>query len=297
MLVLGAVGCVVGRKTLRMTLWMAPVCGLVFVLYARGDWMPRHRFFVPMLGFICLLVGYGFGELLRLARRSRVGVLVWCVVCGAVCIDYSRIQMFAGEPSRLGGRLMLARESRGFWFFDVPGQLSRRDYPLEKSALFILAHLPPGETICLRDIGFPGYLSMNPIWDTAGLVTPTAARARRDTSQEMRDALFAELRSVRPGCFRLVLPKNRPQHLNHRIHSWLETDPVARSLYQRVHPPPRIKKDASVVIYLRKDLPEVDYAERLRGALVRFPEYRDRIGYMPNTSQALLNGNDGRGAD
>jgi hypothetical protein len=280
LLAASSVGAILGRKTLRIALWLIPACGLVFVLYARSDWMPRNRFFIPILPLLSLWVGYGLGELLRAARGRSAAFLVCALMMAVFGLNYVGAQMFAGEP---GGHLetlnresKMPRQGRGFWFFDVPERLSMREYPLENSAMFMLRKIPPGETICLRDIGFPGYLTMNPIWDTAGLVTPTAARARRDRSTKMQQAMFDELLAIRPAAFRLILPKGRRRHINWRIQSWLETDPAARVEYERVRPRSELTEDTSLVVYLRRDLPEVDFAERLDEALVRLPEYADR---------------------
>jgi hypothetical protein len=270
LLSLGAVGCVVGRKSLRPALWLVPLCGLMFVLYAKNDWMPRHRYFVPMLPFICLLVAYGLGELLRLVRKKKAWMLVWCVVCGTLCVDYCRAQMFGGEYKRNPKWRTLAHGERGFWFFDVPENATRRNYPLQSTALFILANVPPNETVCLRDIGFPGFLSMNPIWDTAGLITPAAARVRRDGSDEVQEMMFEELLEIQPACF-VLMPASKAAGADEEIYTWLETNAVARSRYKCVD------NSNGTAVYLRRNLDPVDPTRRLRAAMIRFPEYSQRL--------------------
>jgi arabinofuranosyltransferase len=283
MIVLGILGSVIGRKRTPPAVWLIPLCGMIFVLYARFDWMPRNRFFVPFLPFLCLLIAHGLVELRERARRQRFGPLAWTLVCVVLFVDYAGTQSFAGEPRSPGSEpKIFERESkmptqeRGFWFSEVPARLFQRDYPLENSANFILSNIPEGEPVVLRDIGFPGYLGMNPIWDTAGLVTPTAAKARRDRSDEMQQKMFDELLELRPGCFRLIMPRERDNHINRRLQEWLESDPVASRLYRRVRPVGDLKKDFYLAVYLRNDLGGVDYEARLAAALERLPEYRAR---------------------
>jgi hypothetical protein len=214
---------------------------------------------------------------------GRLGVygVIWAVACGVGTLDYARVQMFAGEPggweNRQNRESKLPKQERGWWFGDVPSQLTHLDYPLENSALFILANIPEGETICMRDIGFPGYMSMNPIWDTAGLVTPTAARARRDRSDEMQAEMVAELLRVRPAVFRLVLPRDRVKHINWRLYRWLSEDPVAKSIYRRARPRGEVQDTTTLVVYLRRDLPDVDYDARLGKTMERLPAYASRL--------------------
>jgi hypothetical protein len=266
MLVLASAGCVIGRRSIRPAIWVVPFCGLIFVLYAHGDWMPRHRLFVPVLPFICMAIAFGLGEWLRLARRRRGWVALWLLVCAASCVDYARVQIFGGWPVSTS----LATSARGNWFTEVPAQLSRRIYPQASPARFILDTVPAGETVCIRDIGFPGYLGMNPIWDVAGLVTPTAARSRHDKSPEAHRALTEELLAVRPALFRLYVPPGR-DFLANRIDAWLQADPVASSLYRELR---RGREgERTLVIYLRRDLPEFDAAARLREARARIPSY------------------------
>lgn len=280
LIALGITGCIVGRRRLPPVLWLVPLCGLVFVVYAKGDWMPRHRFFVPFLPVLCLTIGYGAAALREASRRLAAGPAVVAAILALLAADYTRVQLFAGEPGgwedRANRDSKLPKQPRGLWFFDVPGQLGYREWPLENSALFLLANVPAGETVVMRDIGFPGFLGMNRIWDTAGLVTPTAARARRDRSDEMAEEMFAELLELRPAFFRLVLPSERSRHINWRIHEWLEGDPRASALYRRVRPRGEIKPSTTLVVYRRKGLVVPSYPERLAEALVRLPEYTRR---------------------
>ena len=79
-------------------MWLVPACGMIFILYARYDWMPRNRWFVPLLPFLSLLAGYGICEVMAWSRNRWVSILLVCS-CAAALFDYGRVQMFGGEPS------------------------------------------------------------------------------------------------------------------------------------------------------------------------------------------------------
>jgi hypothetical protein len=275
MLSLAAAGWVVGRRSLRLCLWLVPVCGLIFVLYARLDWMPRHRLFVPVIPFVCMLVAFGMGELLQRARGRTVWVVALGLACATATFDYARFQLVGGNKPGRG--LVLSRRNLD-WFLDVPHHLSYQSHRLQGVARFLLRNVPPGEPVCLRDIGLPGYLTMNPIWDLPGLVTPSAARAKRDSSPESLEALYDELIRLRPGCFYLDLPP-AGESLGTRIALWLRTDPEISAQYREAS---RFRKAAfgSVVVYLRRDLPAFDIEARMHEARARVPDWRGADGAL-----------------
>jgi len=273
LLTLTVFGGIVGRKKLSSTLWMVPACGLIFVFYAQHDWMPLYRFFVPVLPFISLLVGFGFYEILCFFSKYRVWATIWCIIFVLAGADYIRYQAFGGEDKPRLSNFGLVKKNRGFWFLNVPSRIAKKIYPQEEFAFLLLRSVPPGEYISLRDIGFVGYLTMNPVWDTAGLVNDTVARARHDKSRETQQAMYDEMLSVQPGCFLLRL--NKDIHaINYRTHSFLQNDPVAMKTYHLDH---MTGKNPKVAFYLRSDLPEVNLAERLEQAALHYPEYRERL--------------------
>ena len=266
----GALGGMVGFRRLPTVVWVTLACGLLFVIRAGNDWMPRYRLIVPIMPFLFILVSYGFAELLRRARRSRVLIVICCLAFAASLTDYARHQMFAGYAR---GPRNLATETRTWrWCLDVRDHLSQRQYPAERRAWRILRQIPAGETICARDIGFIGFLSDNPIWDLAGLLTPTVARARHDRGEEAQRLMFEEMLALEPAY--ILLRSERPFH--QAIEQYLQNDPRIAALYRR-----RGRGRLSDrIIYTRRKMARVDFQERVYAAVRQFPEYEKRAKQM-----------------
>ena len=132
LLLLGSTGSLlVGRKRLPLALWLVPLCGMIFILYARGDWMPRYRFFVPILPFLCLFLANGIVELLVAARRYRTLFVVAAVATVVGLGGYGWFQLFRGDPVSLGR----GKAERGD---DGPGLMVRR-----RSAARPFRRVPP----------------------------------------------------------------------------------------------------------------------------------------------------------
>jgi hypothetical protein len=145
---------------------------------------------------------------------------------------------------------------------------------MEPQAQSLLRSVPAGETLSAVSIGFIGFLTMNPIYDLGGLLTPLAARARFDDSVEVWDAFVAELLSTRPAHIYLVL---RQGGLPFELDARLKDHPVVRRNYFRaVHDKPA----GGSVVYLRRELPPVDLERRLADVLHYFPEYQERATEM-----------------
>ncbi|MCH7814655.1 MAG: hypothetical protein IID40_11615 [Planctomycetes bacterium] len=270
LLLLGAVGCFRRIRSLPLVAWLPLVCGVIFVLHAQRDWMARYRLLVPVMSFLFAAVGFGLANLYGWARPSRGWLAIWCVAVGVLMVDYARHQMFGAYPR---GVRWLATQARDWtWWADVPAQLSRRDYPFESRAWSVLENLPPEATVCARDIGFIGFLTGNPIWDTAGLFTPAATRGRQDRSDQATQAMLDDLWAADPAC--LYLFNQRARTNDARLVARLQSDPRARSQYSR-HPWPAAVGPSGVT-YLRDPLPAVDLNERVRRAIRSFPEYEDR---------------------
>ena len=268
----GAVGMVLGRRRLPRALILPLAAGLLFVLYARRDWMPLSRLLVPTLPFICMAVAFGTGELLeRLRRRTYRQVLAGLLLVGAVG-HYAWVQtrVLHDDPA-LGLTSLRARSIA--WPFEVVGRLGVRDWASGPGtfAADVLERVPASEWIATRDIGLLGWLTMNPIWESPGLFTPSAARARHERSDAAIAAMLADLRDRRPGC--IMMQKNRQGALwaTDLLHDWMLSDPWVRETYT-VH-----RRENAVAIFLtawRKDLPPVEVVPRLRDALGRAPGHR-----------------------
>ena len=171
----------------------------------------------------------------------------------------------------------LATRARDWtWWTEVPAQLGRRDYPFESRAWSVLDNLPPEATVCARDIGFIGFLTGNPIWDTAGLFTPAATRGRQDPSDQATQAMLDDLWAADPACLYLV--KQRARSNDARLDARLKSDPRTRSQYSRHLWPASVGQ--SGVTYARDPLPAVDLDERVRRAIRFFPEYEGRARWL-----------------
>lgn len=265
LLVASAAGIVSRRGRGLSAAWVPALCGVVFVVYAGQDWMPRYRLLVPAMPFIFVLVGAGSAELLRRTCLFRpmawaIGILV-LVASG----DYARVQAF-GEYRR--GPRRLATEARSWtWFSKVPAQYSQREYPMEDRAWGLLIQVPAGEWICSRDIGFPGFLTGNPIWDFAGLFTPSAAAARHDESAGCVRAMCDDMLERSPA---MILVKDSA--FQRRIEAVLRTHPTVLAAYERR---PETRRGHRVA-YIRRDMPEFDVRRRIEDAVAQFPEYAER---------------------
>jgi len=273
LLALGAAGAGLRGRALPPLLW-APLVGATgFVLYAQSDWMPRYRLWIPALPFVCALVGCGTAEIARRLGRSLVRRLAVWAVSGVLLAQFALNESFAAYA--LGGPRTLASQGKSLtWWRHVPAQLSQRFYPMEAVAQSLLRIVPEGETISAVSIGFIGFLTMNPIYDLGGLLTPLAARARFDDSPEVWDAFVAELLSARPAHIYLVL---RQGGLPFELEARLKDHPVIRGSYRRGY---YDKPVGGSVAYVRRDLPPVDLEQRLAGVLRYFPEYGERAAEM-----------------
>lgn len=91
---------------------------LAFVVFVGGDGLPMYRFFVPILGLLCLLVAWGGDEALRLLKftsKSRVAV---AAVMVAACVWAARPN-FTGVQYRYVQRdvqEVAAWSAIGAWF-------------------------------------------------------------------------------------------------------------------------------------------------------------------------------------
>lgn len=260
LLAVATFGCLVHGRRLPAVVFLPLVSGTVFVLYAQSDWMPRHRLFVPILPFLYLAVALGLETLFRHSASRGVSRAIFVPAVALLIGGHVWNQAFEGQTARRGS---LPKQDRGVWLADVPAQVRKGpDYPLEVVARFLLTRVPAGETVVMRDIGFPGMLSGNPIWDTVGLVTPEVPGLRGD-----QEAIFEAMLARKPGCFWLPTSRSEEQSGTAKtLAQWLRSDPRATALYEPTHP-------GDVNVFLRRDLPVPDREERFAAARARFPEY------------------------
>jgi hypothetical protein len=273
LLAVGGAGCALGWRRLPRALCWPALAGLAFVLYAGVDWMPRFRFFVPALPFLFGALAHGSLELLERARARSTGLArVAAIALAALGLECARYQLF-GTSARDRDGFRTADAQRGFWPVQVWGRLGQLVWPQESMALSILHRVPEGDTVAIADIGFPGYLSANPIFDLRGLVTPAVARWRHAPALE-REAMLAALREARPAyiVFPSVGPSLEP------IVAELATASFLRTGWQKHE-----DSAARSVVYVRKDLLPMGplgggaVRRRLEAALERLPQYDSEL--------------------
>jgi hypothetical protein len=140
-------------------------------------------------------------------------------------------------------------------------------YPLEGDAWLMLELAPEGETVAIPDIGFPGFVGNNPIWDIRGLVTPAAALARNDPSEAAQRAMLDDLLAANPVYIALPMRGDRPSKLIGEFDDKLRAEARIGERYER-------RELAGKLLYVRRDAGKPDRHTRLSRALERFPGYR-----------------------
>lgn len=269
LLALGALGALVGARRMPPACWAPVVSGVVFLLYAWSDWMPRFRFVVPMLPFVFLSVAYGLARLAMtlggsLAARASVALVALGLFAG-----YAEEQMF-GAYFKVKERenFHIATAERDFWMFDVPDQVAAPPaWPLDAVTWRLLTTTGEDELVGIRDIGVPGWVARNPIWDVRGLVTPSMALARSGDPAEVA-AMLDRLFEVEPAL--LLLGSTRPQAYANGaaqiLDAALRDDPRTEQRYER-----RVVEGATE--YHRRSREPFDVEARIERALEDFPAY------------------------
>lgn len=176
-----------GGLTFRRTaIWSLIICYWGFAIAAGGDWMPHHRFFVPILPLMIVIVMEGGIELFRLlggrgvlARMSAsYGEKGKGIMLGALFL----LLLFARPTAYFIDLPQLWEETRGAPLTYFRAQLRRFLQPpaevVEVAALgkWMRENLPTGSTIALEDIGMIPYYSGLRTIDAFGLTDPHIAR-------------------------------------------------------------------------------------------------------------------------
>jgi len=263
----GIAGCALGRRRLPAATWLPTLGGLVFVAYAWRDWMPRYRLFVPMLPFLFLMVACGLAEIHARLRHSRGPTLAFVVAVVLALASYANHQAFGAYRSARGTIRPGLGEARGAWILELGERVGRVALAHEDETRALLRTVPEGEVIAIGNLGLVGYLTMNPIWDVYGLVTPVVARARNDSDAAAERAMFDDLAAVRPGALLLYFPEGPRVSMDVRIDRWIRAHPEFAALYER-----RELAGGGQALYLRRDLSAVDEASRLTSARSRLAQ-------------------------
>ena len=268
LLALGLLGSLRRVRAVPAAVWAPLAGGAIFLIYAWSDWMPRFRFVVPVMPSLFLLAAHGAVELGGLLRSRPSLRVAWTALVAALFLGYGQHQMFAAHfKTRARDVYRFATAARGAWFLDVPRNLGRRIFPLEGTALQVLELAPAHETVALADIGFPGYLGMNPIWDLRGLVTPRAASFAADGGTAS-EAAIEDLLGRRP--LFILLPGQQGDEPTPRMDAYdrMLSEHLDAALYERLE-----SGSGTGVLYLRRTRPRRIPPGRMRRAVEGFPEY------------------------
>lgn len=259
---------------------LAPIAaGLVFAVWVRSDFMPRDRLLVPLLPFVFAALAVAARGVVHACRYDSSGTprpsgLAAATLAGLLLAGfsghYAYVQSTASyddAPEHPGMRPILPRRARESWIFTPRGPLFAYELPVAPLAQWIVTNVPEGEEVVIRKIGLPGYLGMNPIFDTVGLVTPVAARARGAIGRPNTDVVLDALRERKPGAMILTRSDNLSA-LDARIDAWMRSDPQMTADYRAIDVPTGVQ---SWSVWLRRDLEPVDVEARLTAARERLP--------------------------
>lgn len=222
-------------KKLPPVVWAPILSGFIFVVYAGHDWMARYRFFVPIIAFQGCFIALGIVWLLRSTRHRGVLFALTATVVLVAGANYVDEQLTGVDRSRkVYGFTTVSRN--WLWWRDVPKNLRRRAWPLQTTAWSILAHADPDARIMMVDIGFPGFLTMNPIWDLYGLVTPISVEFRKEfENPEVRDR-FARKFIETGAATHIYLPRESGKKFTAKLENLLATHPDLQGMYRAIEP-------------------------------------------------------------
>jgi hypothetical protein len=146
---------------------------VLYVVYAGGDFMPGHRFFVPELPQFALLVGAAVAVVwqaihLRPARR-------WLAANG---IEPAMIAGF-GLASAMAGLGFLAVRQRALGPIDSLISSWGHDHGRQRTLMaWLKERKPPGATFATGLIGHTGFLSDVYVIDVCGIIDPVIAHMK-----------------------------------------------------------------------------------------------------------------------
>ena len=152
------------RDRITLSAGAAAAAGIAFALYAPGDWMPEHRFMLPVIAPILFLAVAGMRDVgARLDARIRrfATPSLFALTALVIAIDI-------GQTARLlqryrGGEVNEALHAERF----------------RGIGRWLRAHARPSESVLTYEIGAVGYESGLRVVDHEGLVDPTVARLVR----------------------------------------------------------------------------------------------------------------------
>jgi len=142
----------------------------VYICAVGGDYMSMFRFFVPVLPFLYLLVGYSAAPLFDLSRAGATriaGIFLLCLSLLGTLVHSTPL-----EAKILPATRTLHGTYRGILF--ERWAVAR----FEKIGLFFSKHHRAGETLATGAIGAVSYYSDMPVHGFHGLVDPNIAHSK-----------------------------------------------------------------------------------------------------------------------
>ncbi|HMA93502.1 MAG TPA: hypothetical protein VKP30_12495 [Polyangiaceae bacterium] len=93
------------RQTVALVLAIA--VQLIYATHVGADWMPFHRFFVPIVPLVAIVSGWGCERIWNVVRGQHV-IVRWPIRLGALaCMAFVALRMYAGSIDSEGERIKL----------------------------------------------------------------------------------------------------------------------------------------------------------------------------------------------
>ncbi|HEX7879041.1 MAG TPA: hypothetical protein VF720_06495, partial [Candidatus Eisenbacteria bacterium] len=179
------------RRRLAWTAGFVLAAYIPYILFVGGDWMDQHRFLAPVVPFIYLLTGLGWGVLIETGRRLLVlwpgegrlvdvavelGVLVaWCLLLRPT-YDLTRAQV-------AGGGYVNARPYYETVGREISVLIGDGGRPGWRGLVWPHEGAPPVGSAATHDIGAIGWYGGVGIVDLLGLVDRDLAKGRVDAEE------------------------------------------------------------------------------------------------------------------
>lgn len=169
----------------RTAIWFVVICYWIFAISSGGDWMPNHRFFIPILPLMIVIALEGAVELFALLGgwqiTARMEESYHRIAKGIALVALALLLVVAHPVAYFidFGQLLVATKRAPITYFKqrVKEFLSPPPEVVEVAALGqrMRENLPADSTIALEDIGMIPYYSGFKTIDAFGLTDPHIA--------------------------------------------------------------------------------------------------------------------------
>jgi len=165
----------VGDRTVR-TLVAYVTLHLVYVAYVGGDFMGGHRFLVPEVPMMALLVAAAVARLWELSNHAATTRLL-----RELSLSRDHVAGF-GVALVVGGLLLLYARGRERYALDTDADSWRNDHSRQQRLLTWLRDVKPANaTFATGLIGHTGFYGEVRVIDTFGIIDPVVARRELKT--------------------------------------------------------------------------------------------------------------------